>query len=130
MGSRVTRSSGVVLPSAMPSLASARAASTSPPAAWQGAAQLQNVPACRLAAEVVIECEYAMNFGAGQIQRRCNHGYRRLRHIAEGFLNGVKDDQCGTFDLRVPGYDLGASLGVPRFVNGHRPHFRSAVSLN
>ena len=65
-------------------------------------------------AEVMVEGEDAMDFGARQIQRLRHHGDRRLRHVAERLLKGVKDDERRAFLPGMFGDDLGAARLVPR----------------
>ena len=87
--------SAVVSPNAMPSRASARAASASPPAAWQASAR-HSFSTCRpggLAAEVVIKGDDAMHFGARDIQRFRDHRLGGLVDVAECLLQGVQDRQ-------------------------------------
>ncbi len=90
-----------------------------------GAAQFQHMAAGGLVAEVMIEGEDAMDFGARQIERRGDHRNRRLRHIAERFLQRVQDHQRRAFGLVMFGDDLGAARLVPGFVNRCHPRSRS-----
>jgi hypothetical protein len=62
-----------------------------------------------------------MDFGAGQVQRRCDHGNCRLRHVAECLLQGVQDHQRRAFEVGVLSDDLGAARGIPWFVNRRHP---------
>src|ERR1700722_11857852 len=85
------------------------------------------MPARRLVTEIMIEGEHAVDFGARQIQGRCDHGNRGLRHIAEGFLQCVQDHQRRTFKASMFGDDLGAVGGIPGFVSWHhRPSLSEA----
>ena len=54
--------------------------------AWQalGAAELDDMAAGRLAAEIMVEGDDAVHLGARQVQRLGDERHRRLRHIAEG----------------------------------------------
>ena len=84
-----------------------------------GATQFEDMPACRLVTKIVVECEYAVDLGAGQVQCGRDHGDRRFRHVAECFLQRVQDYQRGTFEMRVLRDDLSAARGIPWLVDGH-----------
>ena len=63
-----------------------------------GAAELQHMPAGRVAAVIVIEGDDAVHLGARQVQRLGDHRQRFLRHVAELFLDAVQDRQQRAFE--------------------------------
>ena len=65
----------------------------------------------------MIEREDAMDFGARQIERLCDHRNSRLRHVAERFLQRVQDHQRRALKAGMFGDDFGAALRVPWFVS-------------
>ena len=69
--------------------------------------------ACRLVAEIMIESEHAMHFGARQIERCGDHRNGGPRHVAERLLKRVQDDERGAFQAVVLGDDLGAARLIP-----------------
>ena len=58
-----------------------------------GAADLDDVPAGRLGAEMVVVGDDAVHLGARQVQRPGNHRRRLARNVAEGVLHVVQDRQ-------------------------------------
>src|ERR1700744_991356 len=82
----------------------------------------------RLLAKIVVEGEDAIDLGARQIERLCDHWYRGLGHIAERLLQRMQDHQRRAFLRRKFGDDLAAACFVPRLKR--RRHFcsRSMVS--
>src|SRR5262249_8617656 len=85
------------------------------------AAQLQYMPACGLLAEIMVEREHAMNLGAREVERGCDHRDCRFGHVAKGFLQSVQDDQRRALKLCMLGNDLGAARFVPGFVDRRHP---------
>src|SRR5437762_8600162 len=83
------------------------------------------MPAGGLAAEIVIEGKHAVNLGARQVERRCDHWDRRLGHVAEGLLQSMQDHQRSAFNMGQVRDDRRAALGIPWFVDWHRPLSRS-----
>ena len=81
-----------------------------------GAAEFQHMAAGGLVAEVVIEGEYAMHFGARQAERGRDHRNGGLRHVTECLLQRMQDHQRGALELVVFGDDLGAARFIPWFV--------------
>jgi hypothetical protein len=56
-------------------------------------AQLEDMPAGRSLAEVMIEGDDPVHFRARQIKRLRDQRHRRVRDIAKGFLQLVQDGQ-------------------------------------
>src|SRR5262249_9159945 len=67
--------------------------------------------------KIVIEGEDAVHFGARQSERFGDHRDRRLRHVAERFLQRVQDHQRRAFDALMLRDDLRGALSVPWFVS-------------
>ena len=84
-----------------------------------GAAQLEHVAAGRLAAEIVVEGDDAMHFGARDIQRFGDQRLGGFVDVAELLLQGVQDRQQRAFKAAVLGDDLRGSFRAPWFVNRH-----------
>src|ERR1700754_1857113 len=85
------------------------------------------MPARELAAEIMIEGEHAMDLRARQVERGGDHRDSRLRHIAEGFLQRVQDQQRRAFEVPMLRDDLVDALRIPWFVDWHHPHSLSAT---
>jgi hypothetical protein len=62
-----------------------------------GTTELEDMPACRMVAIVMIEGHHTMDFGAGKIERAGNQRQRILRHIAELLLDPVQDREKRAF---------------------------------
>jgi hypothetical protein len=78
-----------------------------------------------LIAEIVIEGEDAVNLGARQVQRRCDHGSGGFRHVTERFLHRMQDHQRRAFELVMLRDDLGAARLIPGFVDRCHPRSQS-----
>ena len=68
-----------------------------------GAAQVDHVPAAALGAEVVIESDHAVNFGARQVELIGDQTDRVRRHEPEGILHRVQNRQQGARQLLAVG---------------------------
>jgi len=79
-----------------------------------GSTQTHYVLARRRPAKVVVERDYAVNLGAGNIQSLGDERNRPLRHIAQGGLNGVQhfEERARTaFEVR---HDAADGIGMGR----------------
>ena len=84
-----------------------------------GAAQFEHMAARRLAAEVVIKGEDAMDLGARDVQRFGDHRFGGLVDVAEGLLQGVQDRQQRALKAQMLPDDLRGSFRAPWFVIWH-----------
>ena len=84
-----------------------------------GAAELEHVAAGRLAAEVMIEGDDAMDLGAREVERRRDQGHGGLGDIAELLLQRVQDRQHRAIAMPMLGDDLARMLAVPGRVVAH-----------
>ena len=64
-----------------------------------GAAQMHHVPAAALGAEIMIEADHAMHFGARQVQLLRDELDRILRNEPQGLLNRMQNRQQGARQL-------------------------------
>ena len=69
-------------------------------------ANLQQVTPGGGVAEIVVEGDDPMHFGARHVQRLRHQGNHALVERAEGLLQSVQDGQHGAFQLRQPCDDL------------------------
>ena len=97
------------------------AASASAPSAWQASAR----QSCstwrpgRLAAEIVVEADHAMHFGAAdRFSASAISGTASAWHVAERVLQRVQDRQGGAFAGGLRGDDFRCVLPGPRLEPG------------
>ena len=78
-----------------------RSATACAPAAWQASARqsFSDMPARRLAPEIVIEGHDAVHLGARDVQRFGDHRDDGFGHVAERLLHGVQDRQRRALDV-------------------------------
>ena len=79
-----------------------------------GAAQLEHMAAGRRAAEVVIEGDDAVHFGARDVQRLGDQRLGRFIDVAELLLQGVQDRQQRAFAIQAFPNALQRDLFIPR----------------
>src|SRR4029077_13611897 len=78
-----------------------------------GAAELEHMPARRLAPEVVIESDDAVHLGARDVQSLGDEGLRSLLDVAEFVLQSVKNRQKRPFAIEVLANALKRDFLVP-----------------
>ena len=84
-----------------------------------GAAQLEDVPAGRRAAEIVIEADDAVDLGAGDIESLGDQRLGGFVDIAEFLLQSVQDRQQRTFAVEAAPNPLQRHFFVPRHLKGN-----------
>ncbi len=78
------------------------------------AAKLQDMAAGGLAAEIMVECNNAVHFGAAEVQRFGDERRGGLVDMAELMLQGMKNRQHGPFETGMLADDRLGARGIPR----------------